>query len=203
MGRGLHGQLGHAALDGCAERTERGQRACVWAEPGEGELARGCEKHGVQHVDGEVPPLGLQRERVLGPNGKVELGAERVEDQVDLVQQRNPVFLGRPQLDHVGQLVRQQRVRPEPFCHLRGLVPLRPQRGPGEAEEGRGALDRLEEVDVLEHERLDGLWGGDDDSALGPGAAELGRQGLDVGNRVGGLGAAVKGERVDPLGDDV
>ena len=56
----------------------------------------------------------------------------------------------------------------------------------------RKHLHGLQQVDLLQHEALDGARRGDDDGALAPRHLELRREGLDGFHGVGGGGAAVE-----------
>jgi hypothetical protein len=162
--------------------------------------------HRVKQVHRKIPPAGGAVQRLLLADGEVELGLERVEQQVDLVEQRDATLVGAPHLDHLGHLVRGQVLLGELAAHPRQLgrraaacahLPPRHEQLLGRR------LDDLQRVDVLEHEGLDRLGRRADDRLLLPRALQLVAERHDALEPVHRLVGALEGEGVDPLVDDV
>ena len=108
---------------------------------------------------------------------EVEFRLERMQQQVDLVEQGNAAralgLAGSPHLDHFGHLISHEIFERQVLCALNQLLSLGLQPVPWAKELRRRPFYHLQVVNVLEHERFDGLWGRTHDGLLLASAFQL------------------------------
>ena len=142
----------------------------------------------------------MEVERFLLACREVKLRLERVEHEVDLVDEH---LARREEAQHGARLARFGRVRHELLAEL---VRRRLERGVGEQparheQQRRDALLSREHVKVLEHQAFDRARHAAHDTTRAARARELAAEALHARERVG-WPAAVECEREDALHDD-